>query len=458
MRSVEIIRTGGEANKVWEHLDGIHTRKDYGRGYNSIYVDSKEKFQTILGFGGAFTEATAHTWSISDEKCRKEIVEAYFDREKGLGYNLGRTTIGGCDFSLEPYTYIQEGDDELSTFSIKRDKGAIIPMIKKAEETAGHPIELMCSPWSPPAFMKDNDDINHGGKLLKKYYKTWAQYMVRYILEMKKQGMNITMVSVQNEPLAKQIWASCKYDALEEAEMAVDYLYPELEAAGLSDQVRVLVWDHNRDVAFNRMDEIMSYPGAKDIIWGMGYHWYVSDKSGILKMVHKKFPKQHIIFTEGCVELAQHTGSTSSTEEIGAWKHGEIYGRNMINDFNNYNEAWIDWNLLLNEEGGPNYVGNFCEAPVIYDRETGEVRYNSSYYYIGHFSRYVQAGAKRVGCYNDIECSVYSVAFENPNGDIIVVTQNEKESSQDISLIIDDEGVNISLPAHSITTFVIKNK
>lgn len=225
-------------------------------------------------------------------------------------------------------------------------------------------MELLCSPWSPPAFMKDNKDINNGGRLLKKYYKSWAKYMVKYILEMRSRGIDISMVSVQNEPAAKQTWASCKYDANEEAEFAVEYLYPELKKKGLEEKVKIVIWDHNRDLMFRRMNESMAYLGAREIVWEAAYHWYVSDKSEILTMVYEKFPEKHLLFTEGCVELVNNSGETSSKAGMGARKHGEIYGRNIIKDFNNYNEAWIDWNILLDETGGPNYDGKGTNTEI----------------------------------------------------------------------------------------------
>lgn len=454
---VKVIQTAENAEEFWNELDELSMEEKYDYRCNSIYVNTQKIYQTIMGFGGAFTEASAYTWSEADAEQQEEIIEAYFDKEKGLGYNIGRTSIGGCDFSLEPYTYIDEGDGELESFDMSREEKWVVPFLKAAENKAGQKIELLCSPWSPPAFMKDNNDINHGGKLLKDFYHSWAKYMVKYIVGMKNKGFDISMVSIQNEPEAVQRWASCIYDATEEAEFAVDYLYPELKAVGLEDEVKIVVWDHNRDMIFRRMNETMSYPGAKDVIWGTGYHWYITEKAENLAMVHEKYPDKHILFTEGCVELTIYTGSTSSKSHIGSWKHGETYGRNIINDFNNYNEARIDWNLLLNEEGGPNYVNNFCEAPIIYDRNEKRIKYSISYYYTGHFSRYIKPQAKRIACFNDAEEKLYSTAFENPDGEVVVVVQNEADSEQKLALIIDEKGTNTVLPPHSITTFVMKN-
>lgn len=453
---VKVIQTAKGNVEAWKKLEDISLGEKYSYDQDCIEVNSSVTFQKHMGFGGSFTEAAAHTLKNTTEENQKNIIKAYFDKEEGLKYNMGRTTIHGCDFSLEPYTYIKDGDKELATFDMSRDDEAIVPMLNMAQEQAGEKLTLLCSPWSPPAFLKDNKDINHGGKLLKENYGVWAKYMVKYIKTMREKGMNISMVSVQNEPAAKQIWASCIYSAAEEAEFACDYLYAELEREGLSDDVKIIIWDHNRDLMYRRVKESMAYENADERIWGVGYHWYCCDKSENLAMVHNAFPNMHILFTEGCVELVNVSGATSSKEGAGAWTHGETYGRNIIKDFNNYSEGWLDWNLILNEQGGPNYVGNYCEAPVMVDRNTNEVMYNTSYYYIGHFSRYIEPGALRLQCMNDVEFGLYSVAYKNPDGSIVVVAQNESETDRNTAIVIDGKGVDVVLPAHSITTYVVE--
>ncbi len=456
--TIKVIQTAKGKGQPWKEMDSLELNKVYSFKMDTVDVDSSMTYQTNMGFGGSFTESSAYLLSETSEKNRKEIIEAYFNKEKGLAYNLGRTTIHCCDFSLEPYTYIEDGDVELKTFDISHEDKWIVPLIKDAEKEAGEELFLLASPWSPPAWMKNNKDINNGGRLLKKYYKVWAEYMVKYIEAMAERGITIELMSVQNEPAAKQLWASCKFDAIEEAEFAVDYLYPELKKKGLEDKVKIVIWDHNRDLMYRRVMESMTYKGAREAIWGIAFHWYVSDQSEILTMVHNHFPEKHLLFTEGCVELVNDSGHTSSKSGIGAWKHGETYGRNIINDYNNFNEAWIDWNLVLNEEGGPNYVGNYCEAPIIINSKTDEIEYNWSYYYIGHFSRYIKPGAVRISCMNDVERKVYSVAFKNPNGEIVIVVQNELNRRHRIALAIDGMGVNTELPPHSITTFIVEAK
>ena len=453
--TIKMIQTVQGDDVKWRNLGEQELRDYFSFRMDTVVVDSSQEFQTHLGFGGAFTEAAAYVMENASEEARKEILKAYFNKETGLAYNLGRTSINGCDFSLEPYTYVEDEDVELKTFHMEREDKYVVPFIKQASEEAGEDIVILCAPWSPQAFMKNNKDMNHGGRLLRKYYGTWAKYMVKYVKGMLDRGINILTISVQNEPEAKQTWASCKYDPTEEAMLAVDYMYEELKKEGLEEKVKIVILDHNRDIMFRRVRETLAYKNAKDIIWGIAYHWYGSDKSEILTMAHEIYPKQHLIFTEGCVELVNNSGNTSSKAGIGAWKHGEIYGHNMINDFNNYTEGWIDWNLVLDEKGGPNYVGNYCEAPIMLNTETNEVIYNISYYYIGHFSKYIKPGAKRILCLNDSDKGIYSVAYKNPNGQIIVVVQNELSKRHRLAVAVDGKGINTEVPAHSITTFIV---
>lgn len=455
---IRMIQTAQGDNIKWRDLGSQELRDYFSFRMDTVVVDSSQEFQTHMGFGGAFTESAAYVFENASEEARQEVLKAYFNKDTGLAYNLGRTSINGCDFSLEPYTYIQEGDAELKTFNMDREDKYVVPFIKQASMEAGEDIKILCAPWSPPAFMKNNKNMNEGGRLLRKYYGTWAKYMIKYVKGMLEKGVNIVTISVQNEPEAKQTWASCKYDPTEEAMLAVDYMYEELKKENLQDKVKIVILDHNRDIMFRRVRETLAYKNAKEIIWGIAYHWYGSDKSEILTMAHEIYPDQHLVFTEGCVELVNNSGNTSSKAGIGAWKHGETYGHNMINDFNNYTEGWVDWNLVLDEKGGPNYAGNFCEAPIMVNTETNEVIYNVSYYYIGHFSRFIKSGAKRILCLNDSDKGIYSVAYKNPDGQIIVVVQNELSRRNRIALAVDGKGMNTVVPPHSITTFIVDQR
>jgi glucosylceramidase len=409
-----------------------------------IKLNPNETYQTILGFGGAFTEASAHTLSLISEEKRNEVIHRYFHPEEGLGYRFGRTHMNSCDFSLENYTYVHLGDEELKSFSIDREKKLVIPLIKDATKIARENLNIVASPWSPPHWMKSNYDMNHGGKLLPEYHSIWADYYMKYIDAMEAEGIPIWGLTIQNEPEAKQVWDSCLYTAEEERDFIKNYLGPAIRKNGRED-LKVIIWDHNRDVVFERASAVLSDPEAAQYVWGTGLHWYVSEEFENLSKVHNAFPDKHLIFTEGCIE---------GGVQLGAWHTGERYARNMIGDFNNYLEAWIDWNIVLNEEGGPNHVGNYCDAPVIVDTKTGDVHYNSSFYYIGHFSKYVKPGAVRISC-SEPTNRVQTTAFRNLDGEIVVVVMNESDDTRNVNVMLEEQIVAVEMPAHSISTVLL---
>ena len=406
-----------------------------------LKVLPEQTYQTVMGFGGAFTEAAAYTLSRISPQKREEVIRRYFDPQEGLGYTLGRVHIHSCDFALENYTYIEEGDVELNTFDISRDHQWVIPLVHDAAKTAGKDITMLASPWSPPAWMKTNGDMNHGGQLKPEYREVWARYYTKFIQAYREAGIPIWGITVQNEPAAVQTWDSCIYSGEEERDFVRDHLGPTMHREGLAD-VQILIWDHNRDIMIERASAVLSDPEAAKYVWGTGFHWYVSEAFENVGKVHELFPDKHLLFTEGC-------------QEGGEWFTGERYGRNIIGDLNNWNEGFLDWNLVLDETGGPNHVGNLCDAPIIADTTTDTLHYNSSYYYIGHFSKYIQPGAVRIGL--DTEApSLLATAFRNPDGSIAVVVQNESDEALPFALELGGEAANETLPAHSIATYIIQ--
>jgi glucosylceramidase len=410
-----------------------------------LKVLPEQTYQTVMGFGGAFTEAAAYTLSRISPQKRDEVIRRYFDPQEGLGYTLGRVHIHSCDFALENYTYIEDGDVELKTFDISRDHKWVIPLVHDAARTAGKDITMLASPWSPPAWMKTNGDMNHGGQLKPEYRETWAQYYTKFIKAYREAGIPIWGITVQNEPAAVQTWDSCIYSGEEERDFVRDHLGPTMHREGLAD-VELLIWDHNRDIMIERASAVLSDPEAAKYVWGTGFHWYVSEAFENVGKVHELFPDKHLLFTEGCQE---------GGVKLGEWFTGERYGRNIIGDLNNWNEGFLDWNLVLDETGGPNHVGNLCDAPIIADTTTDTIHYNSSYYYIGHFSKYIKPGAIRLGLETEIP-SLLATAFRNPDGSVAVVVQNESDEAQPFALELGGEAVGETLPAHSIATYIIQ--
>lgn len=407
-----------------------------------VYEDVE--YQTVEGFGGSFTEAASVTLDRMSREKREEILNAYFHPEKGLGYTLCRTHINSCDFSEGNYAYVEkEGDTALESFSIERDRISLIPFIKEAILTKGENIKILASPWSPPAWMKTNGKMNQGGKLKEEYREVWARYYARYIKEYAAEGIDIWAITVQNEPKAVQRWDSCIYTAEEERDFVKFYLGPTLEKEGVQ-KTRIVIWDHNKELVYDRAKTILSDAEAAKYIWGVGFHWYSGDHFETLDAVHRVYPDKFLIHTEGCVE---------GGEKMGLWEAGEKYGHDIIGDFTNWTTAWIDWNLILNEQGGPNHVGNYCDAPIIADTRKDTVTYESSFYYIGHFSKFVKPGAKRIGC-SRYTSALETVAFKNPDGEIVVVVLNRSEETLPFTLQCGNELVKLESLPRSIMTLL----
>lgn len=418
----------------------------------SIFVNTTKKHQTFVGIGASLTDASAETFFKLSEDNQAKFLEAYYSIENGIGYSLARTHIHSCDFGSESYTYIEEGDAALKTFSIDHDKQYRLPFIKKAIEAAGGTLKMYVSPWSPPAFMKTNNDMLHGGKLKPEFAQSWANYYAKFIKAYEKEGVPIWGLTIQNEPMATQIWESCIYSAEEERDFLKKYLGPTLENEQLGDK-KIIIWDHNRDLLFERANIILNDPDASKYVWGVGFHWYEDWKDGVpmfdnVAKVYETFPDKKLIFTEGCNE-------SYDINRIEDPKLAERYGKAMINDFNNGTVAWTDWNILLDETGGPNHVGNLCFAPVHGDTQTGDLTFTNSYYYIGHFSKFIRPGAQRLSTGTTANF-LSATSFVNTDGSIVVVALNESNNNVNCMLTIDNETAKLNIPARSIQTIILK--
>ena len=418
-----------------------------------IVVDPTKQFQTFIGIGAALTDAAAETFYKLTEENQDKFLEAYYSKEKGIGYSLGRTIIHSCDFSPESYTYVEDGDTELKTFSIDHDKKYRIPFTKKAIEAAGGKLTMYASPWSPPAFMKTNNNMLQGGKLKAEFFQPWANYYAKFIKAYENEGIPIWGLTIQNEPMAVQRWESCIYTAEEERDFLKNYLGPTLEKEGLGDK-KIIVWDHNRDLLFQRASVILNDPEAAKYVWGTGFHWYEDWKDGIpmfnnVKSVKEAYPDKELIFTEGCNEAYDLDRIVNQDVKL-----AERYGKSMINDFNNGTVAWTDWNILLDETGGPNHVGNLCFAPVHGDTKTGELTFTYSYYYIGHFSKFIRPGAKRISSVSSAN-KLLSSAFKNKDGSFIIVAMNTSNSAIDYTITLNSKTANTSIPANGIQTIIL---
>lgn len=441
MKQIREYVTDYRAGKLWE--EKVHEAEEVQDCMHVINVYPDVTYQTIREFGGAFTESAAHNYAGMGADKKKELIQAYFGQD-GLRYHFGRIHMNSCDFALGNYAYVEDGDEELKTFSIAHDYEEIIPMIRDAQKESGGNLELLMSPWSPPAFMKTNGEMNHGGKLKREYYQLWAAYFVKFIKAYREAGIPIGFLTVQNEPMAVQTWDSCIYTSEEEALFVREYLGPALEQAGLSD-IGIFVWDHNKEEAYQRFKEVMADAETRRYIKGAAVHWYTGDHFEAVELIRKQYPDKEVFFTEGCVEYSRFADS-------GEVQKAEMYAHDILGNLCAGVSASFDWNLLLDTEGGPNHVGNFCAAPILCNAAEDTYEKRLSYYYIGHFSRHIDPGAVRIGTtrYSD---AVEAAAFLNPDGGRTLVLLNKTDKEAPVTVREAGYGVETVLAPHSIHTF-----
>jgi glucosylceramidase len=417
----------------------------------SVFVDPAKEFQQIIGIGGALTDASAETFYKLPQAQQHEFMTAYYDLEKGIGYTLGRTNIQSCDFSSDSYAYVADKDASLKSFNIDHDLKYRVPFIKEAIKAAGGRLTLFASPWSPPAWMKTNNDVLHGGKLKPEYAQAWANMFVKFIGAYRKQGIPIWGVTVQNEPMATQKWESCIFSADDERNFIKDHLGPTFHAQGLAN-TKIITWDHNRDMIYQQASTILADKDAAKYIWGIGYHWYETWTGSTMrfenvKRVNEAFPNTHLLFTEGCIEKFD-------INHVEDWALGEKYGNSMINDFNSGACGWTDWNVLLDEKGGPNHVGNYCFAPIIGNTKTGKLIYTNIYYYLGQFSKFIRPGAHRIAASVSRD-KLSSTAFVNADGKLAVIVMNSTDDKVPYLLWIKGKAASVNSMPHSIATLII---
>ena len=409
--------------------------------YPTIMIDVDKTFQTIEGFGGAFTDASAITFAKLSKKEQKRFLKACFDPDEGNGYTLCRTTIHSCDYSSEMYTYAEVEDDKgLEHFSIEHDLAFRIPFIQRALKTAQGNIKIYASPWSPPAWMKTNNNMLYGGKLKPAYLQTWADYFCRYVKAYEQEGIPIWGLTVQNEAAAVQVWESCVFTAEEERDFVRDYLGPTLANNGLG-HLKLMFWDHNRGIMYQRAEVMYDDPQAAQYIYGMAFHYYVGNHFDNVRLVHDAFPDKKLIYTEAGMG--------------GDWETGVRVAKNMIIDLNNWTNGWTYWNLLLDENRGPRHAGGLGGTSIVTaDTQTGQVSYNPPFYYFGHFSRFIKPGAKRIACTSSSD-DFLATAFINTDDQVAVVILNVSKADRIFQLWVNGKVVKYAAPPHAIITMVL---
>lgn len=410
--------------------------------FNVVNVYPELQYQSIDGFGGAITEAAAYTFSLLSSTEQEKVLEYYFGDEHAR-YSVVRTHLDSCDFSLDQYQALGVDDDEsFASFSLERDERYILPMLRRAQEVAGRPLEIMLSPWSPPAFMKTNHSRTHGGSLLPQYRRFWARYIVRYVQAYRELGFRVTRITIQNEPNATQTWDSCRFTAAEEKEFLRDFLHPELERAGLDD-VGVHIWDHNKERLYERARDIID-DDTRHMIAGVAFHWYTGEHFDALALVRERYPELALVFSEGCVEYSRFEPADSRG-------NAAMYAHDIIGNLNAGMNMFIDWNVLLDAEGGPNHVRNFCAAAIMTDPDTGNARRTGIYWVMAEFSRSIRPGARRIATTKHT-ADLDVVAARNPDGSLALIVHNAADRQHEVVVRLEGSSLTLAVPAHSLVS------
>lgn len=395
-----------------------------------IDLDKSVIAEEIIGFGGAVTESASSVFLSMPKELQEEFLSSVYNKN-GLNYNLTRICLGSCDFSLKTYDFLSD-DNSLDLSSYETYVLKVLEIIN-----AYHEQIIFLSSWSPPKIYKSNDDYYHGGKLLKEHYEDYIDYYVSFLLEMKNRGFKISFVNVQNEPEAVQVWESCIMSGQEEAAL-INLLHNKLNENNLSD-ISILCWDHNKDVIKRRIDETFIDEKTKNITYGIAYHWYDSTFSDDLEYVYNKYFKP-LFFTEGCIEYYKEDDSKEE-EFLQAMR----YFKNYLFGLKNHTIGFTDWNILLDLKGGPNHVGNYCQAPIQYDINNKRLIYRRSYDAIYHFSHFFDRGSKI------IECSKDNIAgYIRADGKRVFFIYGEK--NEKLTLIIAKKWYHIDIDEKTLIT------
>lgn len=441
----EYIYTAKSSNKRFSHYC-VNELPD-GDDYEQIIVDPESEGQVIIGFGGAFTDTASGALSQMNSDLQKIAMMSYFDSNVGLGYNAGRIPIGACDFSRELYSMDEEeGDESLSHFSTESDKKGIIPLIKWAKTYLNDKdgLYLYALPWSPPAWMKTNGDMLHGGSLKEQHYEAMADYICKFVDEYKKEGIDIRGITSQNVPDEIQNWPSCIYSETEEKKML------HLLADRITDDnIKLLCWDSNRNRMQSRVKALLADEYLRKEIDGVAFHGYSEGYYEELDKVHSIDPDLKLCATEFC---------SVKPDGDDDWYIGEKYAHDIISDLNHWTSLWLDWNLFLDENSGPKFVDNPCTSPIVLNQNEQTIIYRSSYYYIGHFSRYIKRGAVKISTKTLDGSKLECCAVRNPDGSYAIIIMNRTEQAKEVEVIVRSHKSGIVLEPHSICTLLLKSE
>ncbi|XP_054165560.1 putative glucosylceramidase 4 isoform X2 [Oppia nitens] len=430
-----------------------------------ININRSQTYQKIIGFGGAFTDSAGLNIRTLSNDLQRQVISDYF-ADTGIEYSLGRIPIGGSDFSTHPYTYDDvEGDFGLEHFALTlEDLDYKIPYIKLAQELASNEIKLYGSPWSSPAWMKTNHKINNGGFLIgepgNKYYQTFANYFIKFLDAYTKRNVSLWGITVENEPNAgyndKYLWNSLGFSPELQRDFIKQDLGPILAKHGYGvDKLKLMINDDQRPTVSHWARVILSDKKAAKYVSGSAFHWYESTPENVVQLdtTHNEFPDYFLLSSEACEEWKGKTEKVS----LGNWHTFDRYTNDIITDLNHWTGGWTDWNLALDLQGGPNWVGNYVDAPIIINRTSNEYYKQPFFYALGHFSKFLSPDSVRIGSVTKPESvsGIQVTSFRRTDKSTALVVYNQNNES--ITLSINDPKfgvVNSIIKANSLQTYL----
>ncbi len=464
----------------------------------TLQLFPNEEYQKYYGFGASFTESSAWNLATIPVDSRKKVLAKLFSPTEGAGFTLTRTHINSSDYSNNHYTYVEEGDEDLSTFSIHEDmKGFsgeendqvrgielidpnydLIPMILEAASIPGADFKIIASPWSPPSWMKAGETAKMtNGSLLPEYYGLWAEYMSKYVTAYKEQGITLWGLTPQNEPLHAHDaqWDSNGFTPEQGRDFLRDHLGPQLVKDGhlnlddLDAGLHVLIYDHNKSTMNDYVAKTYEDPEASKYAWGTAFHWYTNSElkennwyAKELAELQKNWPNKGMIHTESSIDIDANDPIgqywRSSTDYAGTFVPFETYANDIITDLNHGTQGYIEWCSILSNKGQPNPYDNFNSAPVLINPVTDEVIYTPLYYLLSHFSKFIRPDAHRIGVKGEAVDGVIYTAAKNTDGSIAVVVFNQNKEAHEVSIVLETKTFTTKIAARAVQTIHLRNK
>jgi glucosylceramidase len=406
-----------------------------------IEIDSNNRYQTIDGFGGCFNELGWKALNVLDSAQIDVVMGELFDPVDGCRFNICRIPIGANDYATSWYSLADTANDyRMEHFSIERDRRTLIPFIKCAMQHKAN-LKVWGTPWSPPAWMKENNSYSGGQNTLRwneKVLEALALYFAKFVQAYRAEGINLYAIHVQNEPIANPNYPSCLWSGEHMRDFIRDYLGPAFEVRNIDAEIwlgTINSPDYNAYAG-----TVLADTAASAHISGIGYQWEGKKAIG---QTYQGHPEKKLMMTE------QECGYGGNS-----WKYGEEVFTSLVHYFNNGANSQMQWNMILDETGKStwDWVQN---SMITIDKNTGRVTYNPQFFIVKHFSHFIDSGAVRITCRGPLKDNI---AFLNPDGSVVFITANMNSEVKNVTVSINNKVFAAKIPAHSYNTFIIKKE